>query len=257
MSKDNESFEKAVAPWVSILINGKRTLIDREDEGLLEGWHLNIKSRNTRPYVNCRKTINGKRVNKMLHRLILGDDSCYHVDHINGDSLDNRKSNLRYVNHSMNMRNQQTKDSSKLPRYIFKNKYQNEYRVYFRKRENGKRITLGDRSFTNLLDAVMYRDKWIIDNDWFGLREYEFNRAHEWTKRNNDTSSTHHDMYRDYENRLQELQAKYDKAIDTMKFYNKQLPPIGSRITPELIELVNDAGKKLKQTLKELGELNE
>lgn len=39
-----------------------------------------------------------------LHRLILGEPSG-HVDHINGNSLDNRKSNLRVCSHTENMYN--------------------------------------------------------------------------------------------------------------------------------------------------------
>ena len=49
----------------------------------------------------------------------------------------------------------------------------------------------------------------------------------------------------------------YDKAVEALKLYSKQLPEVGSRMTPEIIELMNDGGKKLEQTLKELGELND
>lgn len=42
-----------------------------------------------------------------LHRLILGlDDSRAHVDHINGNKLDNRRCNLRVCNQSQNHHNQ-------------------------------------------------------------------------------------------------------------------------------------------------------
>ncbi len=40
-----------------------------------------------------------------LHRLILDAPDGIEVDHINGDHLDNRRSNLRFVTHSQNMQN--------------------------------------------------------------------------------------------------------------------------------------------------------
>ena len=40
-----------------------------------------------------------------LHRLILDAPDDMEVDHINGDPLDNRRSNLRLVTHSQNMQN--------------------------------------------------------------------------------------------------------------------------------------------------------
>lgn len=52
-------------------------------------------------YVSGR--LNGRHV--YLHRLVAGAQKGQIVDHINGDTLDNRRSNLRIVSASQNMQN--------------------------------------------------------------------------------------------------------------------------------------------------------
>ena len=42
-----------------------------------------------------------------MHRLIMGAKKGQMVDHINRDSLDNRKKNIRFCTYSVNMRNRQ------------------------------------------------------------------------------------------------------------------------------------------------------
>lgn len=53
-----------------------------------------------------------KHTNTMMHRLILGFPE--EIDHINGNKLDNRNSNLRSVTHHENMRNSKRSRSGKL-----------------------------------------------------------------------------------------------------------------------------------------------
>lgn len=43
------------------------------------------------------------RVGQALHRFLLGKKEGLEIDHINGNKLDNRRSNLRFVAHSANV----------------------------------------------------------------------------------------------------------------------------------------------------------
>jgi hypothetical protein len=63
--------------------------------------------------INHKKP-NGKCGNskKWMHREIMNPPSRLNVDHINGDKLDNRKSNLRVCTHSENMKNRKTSKNS-------------------------------------------------------------------------------------------------------------------------------------------------
>ena len=90
---------------------GKTTLIDEEDYLYVKqfSWHLTDKGSNRLYAVRSTgKYINGKRQNLKfyLHRELLKATKGQIVDHINGNTLDNRKENLRICNTAENSRNQ-------------------------------------------------------------------------------------------------------------------------------------------------------
>lgn len=81
-----------------------------------------------------------------LHRLILErvhgslGDQC--VDHINGNGLDNHKSNLRLTDRSGNMRNSRRRSTKKSS--IYKGVYRKGPSYMVRISQNGKTVSLGN-----------------------------------------------------------------------------------------------------------------
>lgn len=85
------------------LTSGHRALVDESDLGLL----LTLKwgPCRTGGKVYAKSTTRVGKDQVLMHRWLLGVDSA-HVDHINGDTLDNRRANLRPASTAENMANQ-------------------------------------------------------------------------------------------------------------------------------------------------------
>lgn len=100
-----------------ILSNGMTVLVDEEDYLILNNykWHARKAHNNTNSYYAVRtvphpmgaKYANNKTKRKLIqmHRELLNFPSNKEVDHINGNTLDNRKINLRPCTHAENLRN--------------------------------------------------------------------------------------------------------------------------------------------------------
>lgn len=88
------------------LSRGFFSLIDKEDENLVKKWNWS--------YVGGYARRQSKGRTYSMHREILGltGSSFPFVDHINGDKLDNRKSNLRLCNESQNSANTKLESSN-------------------------------------------------------------------------------------------------------------------------------------------------
>lgn len=78
-------------------------LVDEEDAKLLEGHSWFLLKRPGDKNIYARAKIKGKPV--LMHRLILEAPKGSIIDHINGNGLDNRKSNLRFCSMRDNSRN--------------------------------------------------------------------------------------------------------------------------------------------------------
>jgi hypothetical protein len=100
----------------------------------------------SRGYVvtNVRDCVSGKQFQLSLHRLIIGvSDPSVLVDHINHDTLDNRRENLRTATQRQNQQNQLPR-LGKVSKYkgVCRNKYKTKWRAQIRT-ENG-RLHLGE-----------------------------------------------------------------------------------------------------------------
>jgi len=94
------------------LTQGKVTVVDDDDYEELSKhkWCLSVYG-----YVVRNIVENGKRTGLRMHRKIMNlcSNDKLEIDHINGDKLDNRKSNLRIVSRNQNMFNRGVYKSSK------------------------------------------------------------------------------------------------------------------------------------------------
>lgn len=85
------------------LTKGRVALVDDEDYELISQftWHYT-----TRGYAMRSQRIGRiHKVGILMHRYIMSAPKDMHVDHINGDTLDNRRCNLRLASPSQNQHN--------------------------------------------------------------------------------------------------------------------------------------------------------
>lgn len=118
------------------LTKGKYALVDKADYDWLNQWKWQFGSR------QYAVKSNGKGRLIYMHRLIMNTPEGMDTDHINRNSLDNRRSNLRICTRSENCRNRglQPNNTSGVTGVSW-NKRQNKWIAYINKQ--GKRIHLG------------------------------------------------------------------------------------------------------------------
>ncbi len=94
------------------LTQGKTALIDIEDFDLISQWKWRLVSGrgNRTNYAKRTLSVKGKKKVVLMHRFILNAPKGIQVDHINGNGLDNRKSNLRLATASQNSINRISKN---------------------------------------------------------------------------------------------------------------------------------------------------
>lgn len=107
-NKENTIIEKE--DYAEMVINTakygeKRVLIDKADIEKIKPFKWTIKKDKRNFYIRAYTREGSQRKHIQLHRLIMGFPYNKQIDHINRNSLDNRKCNLRVVTNAENCRN--------------------------------------------------------------------------------------------------------------------------------------------------------
>ena len=91
------------------LTQGKHALVDDEDFEFLSQWKWHLSHGYAQRSINVSRFGNGKKTKTIrMHRTIMQLSERTSIDHINGDGLDNRKSNLRACTGKQNQQNRKT-----------------------------------------------------------------------------------------------------------------------------------------------------
>lgn len=97
------------------LTKGQFAIVDDEDFDYLNQFcwvAIEVRRNCYQAYSNIKK--NGKRIAILMHRIIMSAPCGMEVDHINRNSLDNRRSNLRLATRAENSRNRKPHSNNKL-----------------------------------------------------------------------------------------------------------------------------------------------
>jgi hypothetical protein len=90
-----------MAEALLLLTNGYETIVDLEDLTRLQIYHWHAHKARADYYASrttCRRSHGTRRgIRIYLHRFLMNAPPALQVDHINGDTLDNRKRNLELV----------------------------------------------------------------------------------------------------------------------------------------------------------------
>lgn len=137
------------------LTRGLHAIVDDEDYEWLIQWKWCCKTSNkggTRPYaVRTKKNI-------LMHRIIINAPDGLLVDHINGETLDNRRCNLRLANNSQNVWNQRTQQNRKNKTSQFKGVSWDKKGRIWRPRIRIKQNVILLGSFDSETDAALAYD---------------------------------------------------------------------------------------------------
>lgn len=90
------------------LTQGKVSLVDDEDYKLVCAYSWQAARNGSSWRAMCRTGSGIFKQTIYMHRLIMRARKGQEIDHINGDALDNRKSNLRFCTRAENTRNRGT-----------------------------------------------------------------------------------------------------------------------------------------------------
>jgi len=114
------------------------TMVDDEDYELLNQWSWRFRDNGHTKYVFRTINFNGKEYVFYMHRFLMQTPKFMEIDHIDGNGLNNQKSNLRNCTHAENLRNSKTYSKTG-----YKGVSYNGNRMRSTIAINGKQINLG------------------------------------------------------------------------------------------------------------------
>jgi len=87
------------------IVDGQRILIDHDMLPLMSRYTWRVTRHGAMRYVTSGTSCKGKKLHMALHRMVIGAKVGEVVDHVNGDTFDNRRENLRIVTVTENNQN--------------------------------------------------------------------------------------------------------------------------------------------------------
>jgi len=94
------------------LSDGREAVIDAEDINAVICGNWTASSHKNTTYAYRRPKIQGHQIVMTMHRQILGSDGGLMIDHIDGNGLNNRRSNLRFATASQNACNSKRRNTN-------------------------------------------------------------------------------------------------------------------------------------------------
>jgi hypothetical protein len=161
-------YHRGESEIMKTMINGHEIFIDEDEAWRLEEYHYRImQGANRKYYVLRMGLVDGKWLAILLHREINNTPKSFDTDHINGNSLDNRKINLRTCTRSQNSMNKGIRaDNASRITGVSWDKRDHKWRAYIN--FDGRQISLG--FFNSVWDAKTARQ--LAELELFGEFAY-------------------------------------------------------------------------------------
>lgn len=145
-------------PKVIHLFRSGEAIVDDDVYEYLSQWNWHLTKNG---YAFRHVKIDGKEKAILMHRVIADTPEGYETDHINGNKLDNQRSNLRNASKSQNQGNSKIRTDNKTG---FKGVHSSHGRYIAQIRIYGKKVSLG--TFNDPIEAARAYD--IAAKEHFG-----------------------------------------------------------------------------------------
>lgn len=136
------------------LTQGKEAIIDLADLSLVAPYRWYAQKGRYTFYAYSKSNSKYKNKLTMLHTLILNTPKDMETDHIDGNGLNNSRSNLRIVTTAQNARNRRKPVSGKVSQYKGVTKHFHKFRAIISYRENKKKKNIHIGLFASEHDAA-------------------------------------------------------------------------------------------------------